>query len=93
MRAFDPKPGAFTTLNGVGDEAVRCACRRRSTLRSGTAFPPGGTVLAIDDAGALVACGDGVVRIVDAQPAGKRRLSLGELARGRSIRVGDQLGT
>jgi methionyl-tRNA formyltransferase len=58
----------------------------------GSAFPPGGTVLAIDDAGAVIACGDGVVRIVDAQPAGKKRLSMNELARGRGIKVGDQLG-
>ena len=40
----------------------------------------------------LIACADGVVRITDAQPAGKRRLSVGELARGRSMKVGDQLG-
>jgi methionyl-tRNA formyltransferase len=50
-------------------------------------------VLAIDDAGAVIACGDGVVRLSDAQLAGKRRLGFGELARGRSIRVGDRLGT
>jgi methionyl-tRNA formyltransferase len=61
-------------------------------IAEGTSFPPGGTVLAIDDGGAVVACGDGVVRVVDAQPAGKRRLSISELARGRGIRVGDQLG-
>jgi methionyl-tRNA formyltransferase len=91
VRAFDPKPGAFTTLDGV---EIKLFGARAATLEiaEGTAFPPGGTVLAIDDAGAVVACGDGVVRITDAQLAGKRRLSLGELARGRSIRIGDQLG-
>jgi methionyl-tRNA formyltransferase len=91
VRAFDPKPGAFTTLGGM---EIKLFGARAATLdiAEGQPFPPGGTVLAIDDAGALVACGDGVVRIMDAQIAGKRRLSLGELARGRSIRVGDQLG-
>ena len=91
VRAFDPKPGAFTTLDGA---EIKLFGARAATLdiADGQPFPPGGTVLAIDDAGALVACGDGVVRIADAQLAGKRRLSLSELARGRSIHVGDQLG-
>jgi len=91
MRAFDPKPGAFTTLDGM---EIKLFGARAATLdiAEGQPFPPGGTVLAIDASGALVACGDGVVRITDAQLAGKRRLSLSELARGRSIRVGDQLG-
>ena len=91
VRAYDPKPGAFTTLNGV---EIKLFGARAATLdiTDGKPFPPGGTVLAIDDAGALVACGDGVVRVSDGQFAGTRRLSLGELARGRSIHVGDQLG-
>jgi len=91
VRAFDPKPGAFTTLDGA---EIKLFGARAATLdiAEGQPFPPGGTVLAIDDAGALVACGDGVVRVTDAQLAGKRRLSLSELARGRSIHVGDQLG-
>ena len=91
VRAYDPKPGAFTTLNGV---EIKLFGARAATLdiADGKPFPPGGTVLAIDDAGALVACGDGVVRVSDGQLAGKRRLSLSELARGRSIRVGDQFG-
>jgi methionyl-tRNA formyltransferase len=90
VRAYDPKPGAFTTLGGAD---VRIFGARAAALDiQGSAFPPGGTVLAIDDAGAVIACGDGVVRIVDAQPAGKKRLSMNELARGRGIKVGDQLG-
>ncbi|MFL6280793.1 MAG: methionyl-tRNA formyltransferase [Vicinamibacterales bacterium] len=91
IRAFDPKPGAFTTLAGA--EIKLFGARAASfDIREGTAFPPAGTVLAIDDAGAIVACSDGVVRISDAQVAGKRRVSLGELARGRGIRVGDCFG-
>ncbi len=92
MRAFDPKPGAFSTLNGA---EIKLFGARPAALdiAEGSAFPPSGTVLAIDDSGAVVACGDGVVRIADAQIAGKRRLGFGELARGRSIRVGDRLGS
>jgi methionyl-tRNA formyltransferase len=91
IRAFDPKPGAFTTLAGA---EVKLFGARAATfdIRSGVSFPPGGSVLAIDDTGAIIACGDGVVRVTDAQLAGKRRLGFGELARGRSIKVGDRLG-
>ena len=91
IRAFDPKPGAFTTHGG---EEMKLFGARAATFEipSASAFPPNGTVLAIDDAGAIIACGDGVVRITDAQLSGKRRLGLSELARGRSIKVGDRLG-
>jgi methionyl-tRNA formyltransferase len=92
VRAFDPKPGAFTTLGGA-DVKLFGARPASLDIADGTPFPRAGTVLAIDDGGALIACGDGVVRIVDAQPAGKRRLNMNELARGRGIKVGDQLGS
>lgn len=91
VRAFDPKPGAFSTLHGA-DVKLFGARAASLDIADEMAFPPGGTVLAIDDGGALIACGDGVVRIFDAQPAGKRRLSISELARGRGIKVGDRLG-
>ena len=58
-----------------GGEAVRRARGVAGHCRQELAFPLSGTVLAIDDAGAVIACGDGVVRITDAQPAGKRRLT------------------
>jgi methionyl-tRNA formyltransferase len=93
IRAFDPKPGAHTTLDGVEMKlyGARAAPFKGSDPLNG--LPPSGTVFAIDDAGALVACGDGVVRITDAQPTGKRRMSIRDLERGRGIRVGAQLGS
>ena len=91
VRAFDPKPGAFTTLDG--DELKVFGARAATfAIPSASTFPQAGTVLAIDDAGAIIASGDGVVRITDGQLAGKRRLGMNELARGRSIKVGDRLG-
>ena len=91
IRAFDPKPGAFSTLGGVDVKLFGArAATRDEDKPSGDAAP--GTVLAIDDSGAFIACGVGVVRITDAQPSGKRRLTMIELARGRALRVGDRLG-
>jgi methionyl-tRNA formyltransferase len=91
VRAFDPKPGAFTTLGGTEMKlfGARVAPAERG---SGDDSAPG-TVHSVDEAGAYIACGDGVVRITDAQPSGKRRLTMSELARGRGIRAGDRLGT
>jgi len=91
IRAFDPKPGAFSTLGGTDVKLFGArAATRDEDKPDGDAVP--GTVLAIDDSGAFIACGVGVVRITDAQPSGKRRLTMSELARGRGVRVGDRLG-
>jgi methionyl-tRNA formyltransferase len=50
-----------------------------------------GEVLAIDANGMTVACMDTAVQITSVQPAGKRRLSPLEWARGRGIAVGERL--
>ncbi|HJU87876.1 MAG TPA: methionyl-tRNA formyltransferase [Gemmatimonadaceae bacterium] len=89
IRAYDPKPGAFTTHRGsevklfgaeateeAGDEGDRSA----------------GQVLAIDERGMLVATGDGAVWVAEAHPAGKKRLTAEEWKRGRGVKVGDRLG-
>jgi methionyl-tRNA formyltransferase len=92
VRAFDPKPGAFTTLGGI--EAKLFGARVAPLDQTGANDSPApGTVLAVDGTGAFISCGSGVVRITDVQPSGKRRLTMNELARGRGIHVGDRLGT
>ena len=91
VRAFDPKPGAFTTLRGA-EVKLFGARPWPHTPAVNAEEADAGTVVAIDDDGAIIATGNGLVRIIDAQPAGKRRLSIAELARGRGIHVGDRLG-
>jgi methionyl-tRNA formyltransferase len=93
IRAFDPRPGAHTTLNGA---PVKCfGVRVRGTtdaeltddaLRASRA----GTVRAIDAGGMVVRCGDGAVRIAAVQPAGKGRMTPLDWERGRGVRVGDR---
>jgi methionyl-tRNA formyltransferase len=83
IRAFDPKPGAFSQANG-GDVKLFGA-----RLAAATGEP--GEVLAIDDSGIIVACGKGAIRIANVQPAGKRRISPAEWLRGRGIAVGQRL--
>lgn len=82
LRAFDPRPGAWSTLRGID-----------TRLSGATVVPDAqgdpGTVLAVEEHGALVACGEGAVRIGYLQPAGKRRLAALDLAQGRGITPGE----
>jgi methionyl-tRNA formyltransferase len=87
IRAFDPRPGAFTTHDGVD---VKCYGVRASHMLTHVDAP--GTVLRIDIDGMLVACGEGTVRISDVHPAGKRRQPAREWAAGRGVSVDDVLG-
>lgn len=86
IRAYDPRPGAFTTLRGLD---VKLYGVRVSMDAHGEP----GTVLGIDESGMLVACGAGGVRIAYVHPAGKRRLASLDWAQGRGIAVGDVLGS
>jgi methionyl-tRNA formyltransferase len=85
IRAFDPKPGAWTTHHGA-DLKVFGARHMRSLHTS----EPGAVTL-IDGNGMAVACGDGEVQILALQPSGKRRLTPADLANGRGIAVGERL--
>ena len=87
IRAYDPRPGAFTTRDGVDVKLFG--------VRPATAHPTGtapGTVLAIDDDGMSIACGDASVRIAEVHPSGKRRQLAREWAAGRGVAIHDVLG-
>lgn len=86
IRAFDPKPGAWTTLRRADVKLFGGSVDTED--REGAA----GEVLEITADGAVVACGDGAVRVTTVQPAGKKRLTAEELARGRGIAVGARFG-
>ena len=82
IRAYDPRPGAFTTL----DERDVKLYGARFAPRAESAQP--GAVTAVDDHGLVVACAEGSVRVVQVQPSGKRRMAAAEWLRGRGIAVG-----
>lgn len=86
IRAYDPRPGAWTTLRG-NDLKLFGA---RLAPPDGPADP--GVVQSIDLTGMVVACGAGAVRIFNIQPSGKRRITPADWSRGRGISVGDRLG-
>jgi methionyl-tRNA formyltransferase len=82
IRAYDPRPGAWTSLHGVDVKLAGAV-----TMQGGEGHP--GQVLNVDEHGMLVACGSGTVRVGYAQPAGKRRLAALDWAQGRGIATGD----
>jgi methionyl-tRNA formyltransferase len=77
IRGLAPFPGAWLELGGMRVKALR------STLDKGAAAP--GTV--IDDR-LTVACGDGAVRLVQVQRAGKQPMTADEFLRGTPLKAG-----
>ncbi len=88
VRAYDPKPGAFTTHRG-GDIKLFGAVGADAPTESARAT---GTVVSIDARGMLITCGAGALMISCAQPSGRTRVNPEEWMRGRGIEVGERLG-
>jgi methionyl-tRNA formyltransferase len=82
VRAFDPAPGAWTTL---GEASLK--------LFGATTAAGGGQAGAVLEAGdrLVVACGNGALALREIQPAGKTRLPVEAWVRGRGVSVGDRL--
>ena len=86
IRAYDPRPGAFTSLAGqdVKLYGAKLAPRPESA--------ESGTVLRVADDGIVVACGEGAVRITQVQPPGKKRMNAIDWHRGRGVAEGQRFG-
>lgn len=87
IRAYDPKPGAYTQL---GDVEVKLFGARETEAAGDEGAAAPGQVIGLDDFGLVVACGDGAVSIAYAQPAGRRRIAARAWVRGRNVKVGDR---
>ncbi len=81
VRAYDPRPGAFTTLDGL---EVKLFGARPAPDAAGAP----GEVLSVDEEGMVVACADGAIRLGSVQPAGKRRMPPVDWLHGRGIAPG-----
>ncbi|MBL0421176.1 methionyl-tRNA formyltransferase [Ramlibacter sp. AW1] len=87
IRAFDPFPGASSTLAG---EVVKL-------WRAEVADPPRvpaqpGEILEVDATGVTVACGTGALRLTELQRPGGKRLPCEAFLRGFPVTVGSRLG-
>jgi methionyl-tRNA formyltransferase len=85
IRGLSPYPGAWFALAGE-DTSGRVKVLR--TTRGDGSGPPG-TVL---DGRLTVACGEGAVRIVELQRAGRQVMPASEFLRGAKVAAGSRLG-
>jgi methionyl-tRNA formyltransferase len=85
VRAFNPVPGAQSTLEGHPVKIWR------AQLASASGGAPG-QVISAGEEGILVACGQGALNITELQRAGGRRLSAGDFLRGRGLVSGTRFG-
>lgn len=81
VRAFDPAPGAWGVLRGVpvklfGGRAVTGSGRPGEVIAAGRSL--------------VIACRDDAVEVLEAQPAGKTRITVDSWVRGRGVAVGDR---
>lgn len=83
IRAYDPRPGAWTTLGG---NEVRLFGARVVTGRAGAP----GEVVSVGEGGMLVACGDDSVAVAYVHPAGRRRVAALDWHQGRGVTLGDR---
>lgn len=82
LAAFDPSPGAWTTLDGIDLKLFRAeAAHGNGALAPGTVLGAGEHL--------VVATGEGSLLVHEVQPSGKKRQAVAEWVRGRGIAVGD----
>jgi methionyl-tRNA formyltransferase len=91
IRAYDPKPGAFTTINGVDVKLFGPRVVSLDGILQHQVIPEPGDVISVID-GMVVMCADSAVRVQDVQPSGRSRMRSAEWGRGRGVSVGDKCG-
>ncbi|GKT00751.1 methionyl-tRNA formyltransferase [Acidovorax sp. SUPP3434] len=89
IRAFDPFPGASTTLD---DEAIKVWSYEIDSTMPADSMPCG-QILSVNDAGVTVACGHGALRLTTLQRAGGKRLPVADFLRGFALAPGMVLGS
>ena len=87
VRGLSPWPGAYTTVAG----GERWTIWRALALSNSVTNPPG-EVVAITNEAIHVATGEGVLAVMELQPANSRRMAVSQYLAGHPVAVGMQLG-
>lgn len=88
VRAFNPWPGAFTVF-GDGAMKIWQAVPEENAHKQGE---PGEVLCSDAKQGLLIACGEGVLRIVEMQAPNAKRMQAKAYLNGKAIPVGTVLG-
>lgn len=86
IRAFNPAPGAWSTLNGH----VYKVWNAQQAPSDASRLSPPGTVIGADPTGVWVHTGQGILHITEMQKAGSKRMPLAEFLRGTPIAPSDR---
>ena len=88
VRAYTPWPGTFTKLPDGAPLKVHAT----RVVPEAEVCPVGGTVVGADPRnGLIVACGQGLLEILDVQAEGRKRMSAADFLRGHALPVGSRL--
>ncbi len=86
VRGLAPWPGAYTSVPGGGRWTIW-----RAQALPGPATEPPGAVMAVTSEAIHVATGEGVLALLELQPANSRRMAVAQYVAGHPIAVGLQL--
>ncbi|HHY25586.1 MAG TPA: methionyl-tRNA formyltransferase, partial [Desulfitobacterium dehalogenans] len=87
IRGLNPWPGSYTTFRG---ETVKVWKSTVSADEKGYDFKPG-EIIECNSQGLLVQTGEGLIRITEVQPAGKKSMPARDFFLGRHGQVGEGL--
>lgn len=93
IRAFQPWPGSFTNWQRSSGQPIRIIVHKARRLSEqdecNSEVEPGQACLSTKSELAVMT-GDGPLKLVEIQPAGKRKMEIAEFLRGYSPEIGDQ---
>ncbi|MCR5337392.1 MAG: methionyl-tRNA formyltransferase [Lachnospiraceae bacterium] len=87
VRGLSPWPGAFTEIGGK-----KLRIWKTQVLDKDEDHEEAGKVLAAGKAGIDIACGQGVLRILELQPEGKKNMKAADYLLGHAILIGTKFG-
>jgi methionyl-tRNA formyltransferase len=91
VRAFAPEPGAIATFRGGRLKLLRVKPRPIGGSMANIVPPKTGEIRILEDDTPLVYAGGGGIELLEVAPAGRKRLSGSEWARGARILPGERL--
>lgn len=91
IRAMQPWPTAYTFWHRPGKAPLRLIIHKAQAISDDAQAPPG-TIVMVSPDEVRVACGNGLVRLLQVQPAGGKVMGIAEFLRGHPMAAGQRLG-